>query len=162
MSYPKTYRAWRRSISTYPLTLVSSSETIPEKLSATSVLIRIHAVSLNYRDIAMLQEHKYPVPVEVGGVSASDCAAEVIAIGDSVRKFTPGDRVAPTTDLMYLNGDERETKDIVLGGNGPGTLREYAVFDENVLVKLPSHLSWEEVCHVFIPALFNTVCLTYQ
>jgi NADPH:quinone reductase-like Zn-dependent oxidoreductase len=95
----------------------------------------------------MLQENKYPVPVEDGGVSASDCAAEVIAIGSNVTKFTIGDRVAPTVDLMNLTGDERVMDSIALGGNGPGTLREYAIFEEKVLARLPSYLSWEEVSH---------------
>jgi NADPH:quinone reductase-like Zn-dependent oxidoreductase len=147
MVYPKSYRAWRRSTTPFPRTLVLSSETLPDKLGAKDVLIRIQAVSLNYRDWAMLNENKYPVPVEDGGVSASDCAAEVVAIGSEVSKFSLGDHVAPTVDLLNLTGDERQMEDIALGGNGPGTLREYAIFEEKVLVKLPSHLSWEEVCY---------------
>jgi NADPH:quinone reductase-like Zn-dependent oxidoreductase len=50
MSYPKTYRAWRRGAKPYPLKLVLSTEALPDTLSANDVLIRIHAVSLNYRD----------------------------------------------------------------------------------------------------------------
>jgi NADPH:quinone reductase-like Zn-dependent oxidoreductase len=124
MAYPKTYRAWRRSTTPYPRSLVLSKETLPDELGAKDVLIRIHAVSLNYRDGAMLQEGKYPVPVEDGGVSASDCAAEVVAVGSDVSKFAIGDRVAPTVDLMNLTGDERTMDSIALGGNGPGFRRE--------------------------------------
>jgi NADPH:quinone reductase-like Zn-dependent oxidoreductase len=145
MSYPKTYRAWRRSTTPYPRTLVLSTETLPDEFGARDVLIRIHAVSLNYRDVAMLREGGYPVEVEDGGVSGSDCAAEVVAIGSEVTKFELGDRVAPTVDLLGLTGEEREMNEISLGGNGPGTMREYAVFEEKTLVKLPKHLSWEEV-----------------
>jgi NADPH:quinone reductase-like Zn-dependent oxidoreductase len=126
MSYPKTYRAWRRSTTPYPRTLVLSTETLPDEFGARDVLIRIHAVSLNYRDVAMLREGGYPVEVEDGGVSGSDCAAEVVAIGSEVTKFELGDRVAPTVDLLGLTGEER-------------------VFEEKTLVKLPKHLSWEEV-----------------
>ncbi|KAH8698234.1 hypothetical protein GQ44DRAFT_764765 [Phaeosphaeriaceae sp. PMI808] len=144
MSYPKTYRAWRRSKTPYPLSLISSLETLPDTLGAKDVLIRIHAVSLNYRDAAMLRENAYPAPVDEGGVSGSDCAAKVIAVGPEVVKFALGDHVAPTVDLLNLTGDERIDEDIALGGNGPGTLREYAVFEEKFLVKLPKHLSWEE------------------
>ncbi|KAF1847015.1 NAD(P)-binding protein [Cucurbitaria berberidis CBS 394.84] len=144
MSYPNTYRAWRRTIPPYPLQIVSSNETLPEQLGELDVLIRIHAVSLNYRDVGMLRENGYPVPVEAGGISASDCAAEVVAIGSAVRGFVIGDHVAPTVDLLNLTGDERTMEQIALGGDGPGTLREYAVFEEKVLVKLPKHLSWEE------------------
>jgi NADPH:quinone reductase-like Zn-dependent oxidoreductase len=161
MAYPKTYRAWRRSTTPYPRSLVLSKETLPDELGAKDVLIRIHAVSLNYRDGAMLQEGKYPVPVEDGGVSASDCAAEVVAVGSDVSKFAIGDRVAPTVDLMNLTGDERTMDSIALGGNGPGSLREYAVFEESVLARLPSHLSWEEVsyqCIPFLPFAWLTLC----
>jgi NADPH:quinone reductase-like Zn-dependent oxidoreductase len=145
MSYPTNYRVWRRSTTPYPRTLVLSTETLPNELGAKDVLIRIHAVSLNYRDVAMLREGGYPVDVEDGGVSGSDCAAEVVATGSDVTKFGLGDRVAPTIDLLSLTGEEREMNEIALGGNGPGTMREYAIFEEKTLVKLPKHLSWEEV-----------------
>jgi NADPH:quinone reductase-like Zn-dependent oxidoreductase len=146
MAYPKTYHAWRRSTTPYPRSLVFSTETLPSKLESKDVLIKIHAVSLNYRDVAMLQEGAYPVPVEDGGVTGSDSAAEVIAIGDQVTKFVIGDHVAATNNLLSLTGDEREMDELALGGNGPGTLRQYAVFKEELLVRLPAHLSWEEVC----------------
>jgi NADPH:quinone reductase-like Zn-dependent oxidoreductase len=145
MSFPKTYRAWRRTTSPYPLHIVESTETLPEKLGALDVLIRIHAVSLNYRDVAMLQEGAYPAPVEPGGIPASDCAAEVVAIGANVKNFGIGDHVAPTFDLLNLTGEERGANMLAGGGNGPGVLREYAIFEEKVLVELPKHLSWEEV-----------------
>lgn len=156
MSYPKTYRSWRRSTTPYPRSLVLSNDSLPDTLGAKDVLIRIHAVSLNYRDQAMLQEGKYPVPVQDGGVSASDCAAEVVAIGNEVKKFSLGDHVAPTVDLWSITGDERKMDDFALGGIGPGTLREYAIFEEEVLVKLPGHLSWEEVSHDPAPNAADT------
>jgi NADPH:quinone reductase-like Zn-dependent oxidoreductase len=122
-----------------------ATETLPDTLGLHDVIIRIHAVSLNYRDIAMLREGAYPAPVEAGGICASDCAAEVVSMGAEASKFKVGDRVAPTIDVGNLTGEERDAEAVVLGGNIPGVLREYAVFDENVLVKLPDHLSWEEL-----------------
>lgn len=86
---------------------------------------------------------KYPVPVIDRGIPASDCAAEVAAVGSEVKDFRPGDRVATLFDLNSITGTEDETK--VLGGDVDGVLRQYAVFDQNVLVHLPKHLSWEEV-----------------
>lgn len=81
----------------------------------------------------------------------SDCAAEVVAVGDKVERFGVGDHVAPTLDVN-LKGDVRDRDAVVLGGEGPGVLTEYAVFEEEVLVMLPRHLGWEEVgwlesCH---------------
>jgi NADPH:quinone reductase-like Zn-dependent oxidoreductase len=145
MTYPKTYHAWRRTALPHPLSIVRTEESLPDTIGAHDVLIRIHAVSLNYRDVAMLREGDYPMPVEDGGVSASDCAAEVIAIGDQVSHFKKGDHVAPIPDLENLTGEERDISGLTLGGNGPGVLRQYAVFEDIYLVKLPEHLSWEEV-----------------
>lgn len=145
MTYSKTYHAWRRTPLPYPLSIVRTTESLPKTLKPHEVLIRIHAVSLNYRDVAMLREGGYPVPVEDGGISASDGAAEVIGVGEQVDEFRLGDHVAPTVDLESLTGDERDIDGIVLGGNGPGLLRQYAIFEEQHLVKLPKHLPWEEV-----------------
>lgn len=141
----KRYRGWRRTVPPYPLHITETFEDFPDELGPHEVLIRIHAISLNYRDIAMLREGGYPAGVEAGGIPGSDCAAEVMAVGSDVKDVEPGDRVAPTFDLLHLTGDEREMKMLALGGDGPGVLREYAIFEENVLVKLPEHLSFEEV-----------------
>jgi NADPH:quinone reductase-like Zn-dependent oxidoreductase len=120
MSDPKTYRAWRRTTGPYPHTIKLSTETLPNELGAHEVLVRIHAVGLNYRDMAMLKDGKYPIPVEEGGVSASDCAAEVVAVGSEVQSFIIGDHVAPTIDSNNLTGNERNNEVISLGGNATG------------------------------------------
>ncbi|OQD68304.1 hypothetical protein PENPOL_c003G03616 [Penicillium polonicum] len=86
---------------------------------------------------------KYPVQVIDRGIPASDCAAEVITVGSDVKDFSPGDRVAPIFDLNTITGLEDNMQ--VLGGDIDGVLRQYAVFDQKVLVHLPKHLSWEEV-----------------
>lgn len=157
MAYPRTYRSWRRSTTPYPRTIILSNDSLPDKLGPKDVLIRIRAVSLNYRDVAMLDEGKYPVPILDGGVPSSDCAAEVVAIGNEVKKFSMGDHVAPTVDSNSITGDEREMDDMALGGISLGTLREYAIFDEEVLVKVPAHLSWEEVWHAFRVGAVNVI-----
>jgi NADPH:quinone reductase-like Zn-dependent oxidoreductase len=143
-SIPQSYKAFRRSTGNTPTTLESVTEEVPS-LKPNDVLIRIHAVSLNYRDVAMMHG-KYPTPVIDGGVPASDCAAEVIALGPEVHGFAIGDRVAPIFNLKGLDGTEE--KSLLLGGDVDGVLREYAVFDQNVLFHLPKHLSWEEVCYL--------------
>lgn len=145
MAYPSTCRSFRRTTGPYPLSIVPATETLPESLAPHDVLIRMHAVALNYRDIAMLQEGGYPAPVASGGIPANDCAAEVVAVGDAVQTFAIGDRVAPTVDLANLTGNERNNDLKATGGNQPGVLTEYSVFQDSVLVKLPRHLSWEEV-----------------
>jgi NADPH:quinone reductase-like Zn-dependent oxidoreductase len=142
MSIPETYKAFRRSAGALPQTLDLVSEKIPSTLSPYDVLIRIHAISLNYRDIAMM-DGTYPVKVNHRGIPGSDCAAEVVAIGSDVKDFKIGDRVTPIFDLNNIDGTE-ETRN-VLGGDTDGVLRQFAVFDQKVLLHLPEHLSWEEV-----------------
>jgi NADPH:quinone reductase-like Zn-dependent oxidoreductase len=136
-----TYKAYRRSTNPGLKTLTPVTEAIPP-LKPTEVLLRIHAVSLNYRDVAMM-DGKYPMEVIPDGIPASDCAAEVVEIGPEVKQFKIGDHVAPIFDLKNLTNTEDEMR--ALGGEVDGVLREYAVFSQDVLLHLPEHLSWEEV-----------------
>lgn len=147
MATPKTYTAFRRATGDLPLTIERSTETLPENIGQDDVLIKIHAVSLNFRDVAMLHG-TYPAEADERGIVASDCAAEVVAIGSAVTDFKIGDRVSPIFNLIDLTGYE-EGAMVALGGNGPGVLREFAVFEAKYLVHLPSHLSWEEVRATF-------------
>ncbi|KAK2816013.1 hypothetical protein FQN49_008068 [Arthroderma sp. PD_2] len=141
MAPPQTYKAFRRSRKT-PTELELVTEEVPSSLKPSDVLIRIHAVSLNYRDVAMMHG-KYAVEVTKEGIPASDCAAEVVAIGSDVRDFAVGDHVAPIFDLKNLEGTEDDAA--ALGGDVDGVLRQYAVFDRIHLYQLPKYLSWEEV-----------------
>jgi NADPH:quinone reductase-like Zn-dependent oxidoreductase len=185
MSYPKTYRALRRSAAPYPLTLEFSTESLPETLRPKDVVLRIHAASLNYRDVAMLREgkcvspfhpipaphlfqgqkppthkpHRYPIPVNECEIEGSCCAAEVTAVGAAVTKFAPGDHVVPTVHLNFLTGEERDADMRALGGNTAGVLREWAVCAEGELVRLPGHLSWEEVSDFRFQGLRGLVCV---
>ncbi|TGO32297.1 hypothetical protein BHYA_0330g00010 [Botrytis hyacinthi] len=124
---PKTYKAFRRTVGTTPTTLEQTTEKIPATLGPNDVLIKIHAVSLNYRDVAMMHG-KYPIEVIERGVPASDCAAEVMKVGSEVHDFKVGDRVAPIMDNNNLDSTRDET--LFLGGDIDGVLREYAVFNQ--------------------------------
>lgn len=142
MAAPQAYKAYRRSKGAVPKTIQPTTEELPPTLNENDVLIRIHAVSLNYRDVAMLHG-KYPVEYIDEGIPVSDCAAEVISVGSEVRKFKIGDHVMPIFDLNNQTGTEDGRH--CLGGEAEGVLREYAIFHKDVLLHLPKHLSWEEV-----------------
>jgi NADPH:quinone reductase-like Zn-dependent oxidoreductase len=157
MSTPQSYKAFRRSEDGSRLEMVE--EKLPSSLHPNEVLIRIHAVSLNYRDVAMMHG-KYPVPVIARGIPASDCAAEVVAVGTEVSDFAPGDRVAPIFDLNNLLGTEEKTA--TLGGDVDGVLRQFAVFDQKVLVHLPKHLSWEEVGTTWTDQRYHSADLLFS
>lgn len=140
---PETFTSYRRSTGANPLTIAQSTETTPKTLNADDVLVKIHSVSLNYRDVAILNG-AYPMPVLERGIPASDAAAEVVAVGSAVTKFKAGDRVSPHFFVNYITGDENEPVQS-LGGDFEGVLSEYAVFQEKFLVRLPEYLSWDEV-----------------
>ncbi|KAM0263736.1 hypothetical protein ACHAQJ_001051 [Trichoderma viride] len=142
MAIPDTYKSYRRTTGDLPLTVAQSSETTPKNLGANNVLVKIHSVSLNYRDVAMLIG-AYPATVVEKGIPASDTAAEVVAVGSAVHKFKVGDRVSPNFFVNCLTGEEEEMPK-GLGGDVEGVLSEYAVFAEDLLVRLPEYLSWDE------------------
>ena len=149
MSFPSTYSAWHRSglqgTKEQPMTIYrNSDETLPSTLNPTDVLIKIHAISLNYREIAMLNG-TYPVKIVDKGIPCSDAAAEVIATGSSVSRFAVGDRVCPNPSIGPTYEGGSDGLSLGLGNSAQGVLREYAVFDEQHLVRMPEHMSWEEV-----------------
>ncbi|KAL2145074.1 hypothetical protein VTI28DRAFT_7953 [Corynascus sepedonium] len=146
MSLPKTYRAFRRTTGDLPRTISPSTEQLPQQLGPKEVLIKIHAVSLNFRDVAMLNG-RYPIDVQERGIPCSDAAAEVAAVGAAVTQFAVGDHVSAIFDLSNLTGCEDEPPK-ELGGELSGVLREYAVYEETQLVSLPNHLSWEEAATI--------------
>lgn len=144
MSLPAKAQVFRRTEGDLPRTIKSALEPVPapNDLGARDVLIKIRAVSLNFRDVGMLNG-RYPAEVEDKGIPCSDCAAEVVAVGSAVESFIVGDMVSPIFDLSNFTGLEEEPSN-ALGGTTAGVLREYAVFEDKLLVHLPKHLSWEE------------------
>ncbi|CAO2647370.1 Nn.00g082920.m01.CDS01 [Neocucurbitaria sp. VM-36] len=138
---PTTRRAFRRTDDFTPGTAKVKlvTEDLPTKLSATSVLVKVHAISLNYRD-ANITNGGNPWPVTPNGIPCNDAAGEIIAIGDQVKHLAIGDRVAPITDTENLTN--RETGRSWLAADEDGVLADFIIFDERVLCKLPSHLDW--------------------
>lgn len=108
------------------------------------VLLKMHAASLNFRDIALLVG-KYPGgPVQRDTVALSDGAGEIVEIGEGANEFTVGDRVAPTFIQGLINGPFNPAQHGILGSPLDGVLAEYMVVNENGMVKIPDHLSFEE------------------
>lgn len=108
-------------------------------LHPTAVLIKVHAVSLNYRD-ANIANGGNPWPVIPNGIPGNDAAGEIIAVGERVSLVRVGDRVAPITDSEYVTA--RSTGRSWLAANEDGTLATHIVFDEKLVTKLPDHLDW--------------------
>lgn len=114
------------------------------QIGATEVLVKFHAASLNYRDLMMVTG-KYNPKLKTPLVPFSDGAGEVVAVGESVTKWKVGDRVCPIFMQGWIDGaiDFQKAR-TALGGDVDGVLREFGAFDENGLVRIPDHLSFEE------------------
>lgn len=108
------------------------------------VLIKVKAVSLNYRDLLIskgLYNPKLPLP----RIPLSDGAGEVTALGPGATRFKPGDRVAGCFMPAWTAGPIGDSKaPSTLGSEIDGTLAEEIVLPEEGLVSIPEHVSFEE------------------
>lgn len=112
---------------------------------ANEVIVKFHAASLNYRDL-MFVKGVYNPKAKLPAVPFSDGAGEVTVAGDHVTRWKVGDRVCPIFTQGWIEGEPSMQKNRATLGAGAmdGVLREYGAFDENGLVRIPEHLSFEE------------------
>lgn len=107
------------------------------------VLVRIRAVSLNYRDLIAVQIERPGALTPL--IPCSDGAGEVVAVGSGVTRWKPGDRLAGCFFQDWDAGPiRRETMRSDLGGPRHGVLTEYAVLSENGVVAVPEHMNFEQ------------------
>jgi NADPH:quinone reductase-like Zn-dependent oxidoreductase len=108
------------------------------------VLIRVHAVSLNYRDLLILQG-RYMRGLKLPLIPLSDGAGEIVETGSGVTRVKRGDRVAGIFMQNWLSGDISPLAPrSALGGSVDGMLAEYVVLSQDGVVHFPTHLSYEE------------------
>lgn len=116
--------------------LVAAERDRPEP-RANEVLVRMHAASLNFRDLAIVTGKYFGGAVARDTIPLSDGAGRVEAVGADVERFKVGDRVVAT---FTQGGGPMDA----LGSPLDGVLTEYAVFGEHGLLPIPAHLSYEE------------------
>ncbi|WP_020554305.1 zinc-dependent alcohol dehydrogenase family protein [Embleya scabrispora] len=139
--------------------LVLREEEVPRP-GPNEVLIRVRAASLNRRDL-MILDGTYVIPGAPGVVPLSDGAGEVVAVGEGVRRAEVGDRVAVTYFRRWVDGPM--TLPVVseqYGANLGGMLTEYQVVDEESVVRIPDHLSYEEAATLPCAAVLAWAGLT--
>ena len=113
-------------------------------LAPFEVRIRVHAVSLNYRDL-MVASGNYLVTVDDPIIPCSDGAGEVLAVGAGVTRVQVGDRVAGSFFPHWQDGATSAEKiRHALGGDIDGMLAEEVVLHEEALAKIPASLSFVE------------------
>lgn len=109
------------------------------------VLIAMKACSLNYRDLQVARG-AYGAPPPLGRIPLSDGVGQAIEVGAGVTRVQVGDRVAGCFMQGWLAGGiTAEMAATALGGAIDGMLAEQVVLSEQGVVKVPAHLSDEEV-----------------
>ena len=119
------------------------------------VVVHLRATSLNYRDL-MIVNGTYNPRMKLPAVPLSDGAGEVVAVGSEVTKWKVGDRVMPIFAQKWIYGDSTEEKrrsSLGGGAQADGVLREFAALNEEGLVSIPDHLSYEEAATLPCAAL---------
>lgn len=116
------------------------------KPDPNEVLIKVHAVSLNYRDL-IIAKNQYPLALKPGEIiPVSDGAGEIVSVGSKVTKWKQGDRVMGIFTLAHQSGatPTKEETTTALGGAVDGMLAQYVALPDTGVVRVPSHLSYEE------------------
>lgn len=109
------------------------------------VLVRVHAASLNFRDLLIAKGRYRRGTPKDPLVPLSDGAGVVVDVGSGVRTRKAGDRVAGNFFQKWIEGPFDPGKaESALGGAIDGVLAEYVVFEEGASVLVPPSLSLEE------------------
>ncbi|KAM5341336.1 hypothetical protein ACJ41O_014367 [Fusarium nematophilum] len=134
-------------------TSLEYQENIPipsaDQLGPNEVLVKMHAASLNYRELVIAGPGGINGPITPPVIPACDGAGSVEAVGSSVTNFKPGDRVVTyyAPKVVEAGGADAfasTMKDALamLGQGTDGTLRSVGVFPESALVHAPTLLDW--------------------
>ncbi len=111
------------------------------------VLVKVAAVSLNYRD-KLMTDSGMGQPLTFPFTPGSDLAGVVQAVGAGVTRFAIGERVISVFAPEWIDGSPRGNARVppyrTLGGIHPGVLSEYVAFPEDWFVHAPVSLDDDE------------------
>ena len=121
-----------------------TSEAIP-KAAPHEVLVKIHATTLNYRDL-VIANGQYPFPAKDKVIPLSDGAGTIEDVGTDVEGLQKGDWVIANFDISNLYGPQQDWNH-GLGGPIDGMLQEYVTIPASAIVKIPktTKLSWSQL-----------------
>jgi len=108
------------------------------------VLVRIHAASINSRDLRMLRANPFFMRLKPGGllrpknkILGADLSGRVVTIGSNVKQYMPGDEVFGFLPIA----------------TGRGTFAEYVCAKENLIALKPASLTFEQAAAVPLAAM---------
>lgn len=108
------------------------------------VLIKMKAVSLNYKDLLLING-QLSSDLTLPFIPVSDGVGTVVSLGDHTSRFKVGDRVCGIISQGWISGEPTESwLRTILGGPLSGVLSEYVVLPEEGLVRVPDYLTDEE------------------
>lgn len=123
--------------------IVLRDDPMPEPC-AGEVIMQVRARSVNSRDVLILHKQYLLAGIQ-GIIPLSDGAGEIVAVGEGVRRVAVGDRVTATYFPRWRDGQIQPDQGMdQFGCTRDGMLTEFVRVDEQALVKIPSHLSFEE------------------
>jgi NADPH:quinone reductase-like Zn-dependent oxidoreductase len=144
-------KAWR--IPAFGIGRLSLDEVPTPQPGAGEVLIDMHAVSLNYRDLMMVKG-LYNPRLQPQRIPCSDGAGTIGAIGEGVTQLAVGDRVAGCFFQQWQDGSPAAEKfKGALGGDLDGMLAQRVVLRQDGVVRVPGYLSFEEAATLPCAAL---------
>ncbi|WP_104137780.1 NAD(P)-dependent alcohol dehydrogenase [Arthrobacter sp. ZGTC131] len=118
------------------------------------LLVKVSAVSLNYRDKALVDGIYAPEKMPKGLIPVADSAGIVAAVGEGVTKYRVGDRVTSHFYSTWHDGPWLpEYADFQTGGPLNGGLAEYQILGEDNVVPTPSNMTDAEASTLPIAAL---------
>ncbi|MGY2686098.1 zinc-dependent alcohol dehydrogenase family protein [Pseudomonas tolaasii] len=138
------------SIGLHKLQKVSAQRPVPEP---GEILVRVGAVSLNYRDYYVLED-KMGVKLDFPFTPTSDMAGTVVGVGPGVTRFKEGDRVVSMCITEWIDGAPLGW-DIAApqGGPIPGMLAQYVATPAEWCVHAPHTLDLAQASTLPIAAL---------
>ena len=121
-------------------------------------LVRLHAATLNFRDIIMAKGLIPGIAKEPELVPLSCAAGEVVSTGSDVTRVKAGDRVMPIFALGWLSGPQNSMK--MLGGSVDGVARQYVTFPAESLCHIPDEMGDLDAATLTCAALTSWSALT--
>ena len=121
-------------------------------------LVRLHAATLNFRDVIVAKGLMPGLGKEPQVIPLSCAAGVVESLGEGVTRVKPGDRVTPLFALSWLSGPTPAYD--MLGGPVDGVARQYAVFSAESLVQNPDEIGDLEAATLACAGLTSWSALT--